>query len=207
MCGGIYYTNSAHSKFFDIHSLEQELCRSSVTIELSNKLVHNQKQTSILTKQFRVKTRTLHHRPSASPKIYITAPAKYTPERGMMPEAGRGKETPELRTWPWISSVLPQLEEEEWIPPVPICTLSPHGRSAPECLSLLIPDKPEPPAQRGEGWMDRAKERRERGGGGQRPESERVGGIEEAMKTWGANKKKKKSETWDLCVCGRRASN
>ncbi|GAA6078012.1 uncharacterized [Tachysurus ichikawai] len=64
-------------------------------------------------------------------------------------------------------------------PPVPINTLSPHRRSAPECLSLLIPDKPEPPAQRGEGWTDRAKDRTERGGGGQRPGADRVGGTEE----------------------------
>lgn len=99
----------------------------------------------------------------------------------MMPKAGRAKETPELRTWPWLSSV-PSAGRRRVDPPVPINTLSPHGRSAPECLSLLIPDKPEPPAQRGEGWTDRVKERRERGGGGQKPGAEPVGGIEEAVK-------------------------
>lgn len=108
------------------------------------------------------------------------------------------------------SRPFPRLEEDEWIPPVPINTLSPHGRSAPECLFLLIPDKPEPPAQRGEGWMDRVKkERRERGGSGQEPGADRVGGMEEAKKPWEANRQ---SETWDFfglvvevigeeCVC------
>lgn len=61
-------------------------------------------------------------------------------------------------------------------PPVPINTLSPHGRSDPECLLLLIPDKPEPPAQRGEGWMDGQGEGEERKR--RRWAEIRVGGIE-----------------------------
>lgn len=101
----------------------------------------------------------------------------------MMPKAGRAKVTPELRTWPWLSSV-PSAGRQTSGSPSSYNTLSPHRRSAPECLSLLIPDKPEPPAQRGrEGWTDRVKERRERGGGGQKPGAEPVGGIKEAEKT------------------------
>lgn len=95
-------------------------------------------------------------------------------------------------------------------PSVPIKTLSPHGCSAPECLSLLIPDKPEPPAQRGEGWMDRTRETTERGGGGRKPRAERVGGIEEFAELWGTNKRAKPeiSSGWwwwcrgvRACVC------